>query len=278
MWRPPPPVNRGGAGTPLVLLHAGMMTWRAWVPVLPLLEAHHEVFAPTLPGHCGGEALGDGVEPSIRALADALERQLDDAGIADAHVAGNSLGGWLALELARRRRARSVVAFSPPAAGTLAMNVLHQFLFRAGTLALRGVAPMAPWLGRTAVERRLVLRFACERGDRVEAAEMKAMLQAAAACRIGPAWLRTVTQWGALAPGLDRSSCPILIAWGERDRLTPYEQFARPLLELVPTAEAVVLPGVGHVPMYDDPELVAGTILGVTRAVDLEGGRRVRSA
>src|SRR3954451_18599286 len=95
---------------PLVLLHGLGGTWRVWLPVLGQLESHHRVFAPTLPGHAGADPLPLGSAVSVAALVDALEAQLDDQGIHRAHIVGNSLGGWLALELARRGRARSVVA------------------------------------------------------------------------------------------------------------------------------------------------------------------------
>ena len=65
-------------------------------------------------------------------------------------------------------------------------------------------------------------------------------------------------------PQLPDPGCPIRIAWGGRDRTLPFERYGKPMLEAVPSAELVMLPGVGHVPMSDDPELVARTILEVT--------------
>src|SRR3954468_1566606 len=88
-----------------------METWRSWELVLGTLECRHEVLAPTLPGHAGGPPL-DG-EGTGTLLAEALERVLDEAGFATAHIAGNSLGGHLALQLAARGRADSVVALAP---------------------------------------------------------------------------------------------------------------------------------------------------------------------
>jgi pimeloyl-ACP methyl ester carboxylesterase len=92
-----------------VLVHGITMSWRAWQSVIPLLAERHEVFAPSLAGHHGAAPTVPGAVVSVPALTDALEAQLDDAGIDTAHIAGNSLGGWIALELARRHRARSVV-------------------------------------------------------------------------------------------------------------------------------------------------------------------------
>ena len=83
--------HRGGSGPPLVCLHGFTDTWRTWELVLPALERHHDVLAPTLPGHAGGPALPGELHAGV--LADAVERAMDDAGFATAHLAGNSLGG-----------------------------------------------------------------------------------------------------------------------------------------------------------------------------------------
>src|ERR671913_408092 len=96
--------HRGGSGPPLVALHGFTDTWRTWELVLPALERRHEVLAPTLAGHAGGPPLTGAVDGD--ALLDAVERALDEAGFATAHVVGNSLGGYLALRLAARGRAR----------------------------------------------------------------------------------------------------------------------------------------------------------------------------
>jgi pimeloyl-ACP methyl ester carboxylesterase len=103
---------RAGHGTPLVLLHPLFGSWRTWQPVLGPLTAHHEVFAPTLAGHRGGPELPPGPAP-LSVFVDHVERDLDAAGFDTVHTAGNSLGGRVAVELARRGRARSVTAFSP---------------------------------------------------------------------------------------------------------------------------------------------------------------------
>ena len=104
------PSYRGGSGPPLVCLHGFTDTWRTWELVLPELERRHDVLAPTLPGHAVSQALGEG---SHSALADAVERVMDDAGLHRAHLVGNSMGGYLSLLLAERGRAESVVAFAP---------------------------------------------------------------------------------------------------------------------------------------------------------------------
>ena len=105
---------RAGEGPPLLLLHGLAMSWRAWRPLLASLRTDHQVIAPTLPGHRGGPAAPADV--NVAWLADYLETMLDEDGHDRVHVVGNSLGGWLALELARRGRACSVTAVSPAGA------------------------------------------------------------------------------------------------------------------------------------------------------------------
>ncbi|HXO47715.1 MAG TPA: alpha/beta fold hydrolase, partial [Mycobacterium sp.] len=98
------PSHRAGTGTPLLLLHGIGAIWQAWSPVLPYLEPHHEVLVPTLHGHAGGPSLDSGVAPSVQALVDGIEEELDRLGLPKVHIAGNSLGGWIGIELARRGR------------------------------------------------------------------------------------------------------------------------------------------------------------------------------
>ena len=94
-----------------MLLHGFTDTWRTWELVLPALERHHDVLAPTLLGHAGGPPLEAEVGAAL--IAEAVERAMDEAGFETAHLVGNSLGGYVALQLAARGRADSVVALAP---------------------------------------------------------------------------------------------------------------------------------------------------------------------
>src|SRR5215208_1035274 len=108
-----PALYRAGHGEPLVLIHGFTATWRCWLPLMGLLVPRFEVIAPTLHGHDGGPVPPGGPAHSLSRATDHLEAILDDLGVGTAHLAGNSMGGALALELAKRGRARSVVAISP---------------------------------------------------------------------------------------------------------------------------------------------------------------------
>src|SRR5215212_11034830 len=98
---------------PLLLIHGFTDTAGTWRDLIPRLEPHHTVLAPTVTGHHGGPPLPEDMGDPTAAMADGLERVLDDAGHAKAHIVGNSLGGFLAFEMACRGRALSVVALSP---------------------------------------------------------------------------------------------------------------------------------------------------------------------
>ncbi len=102
-----------GTGTPLVLLHGLGSSRRAWDPVIPALARHFDVLAVDLPGFGGSAPMPPEAEPLPAALAAAVAGLLDDLGIAAPHIAGNSLGGWVALELASIRPAASLTLLSP---------------------------------------------------------------------------------------------------------------------------------------------------------------------
>lgn len=251
----------GGTGRPLLLLHGLYMSWSIWQPVLGCVERHHTVFAPTLPGHRGGPPLDPRVD-CMAAMADVLEHQLDDLGWDRADVAGNSLGGWLALELAARGRARSVVAFSPAGAWTNKAD-LRRLSRQLGMMRRVADSHTVSSLLARPRTRRLVLRPAMEHGDRVPLAVARGFLADTAAC-IAMDPLRTWAHRQRDSRSLAANGVPILIAWPTKDRLIPWARYGLPFRQISAGAEVVRLHGVGHVPMYDDPQLVAETILSQT--------------
>src|SRR5882762_8596719 len=105
--------RRVGAGEPLLLLHGLGSQWQVWEPVLALLSRERDVAAVDLPGFGESPPFEPDVAPTPDRIARSVAALLDELGWKDPHVAGNSLGGWVALELARMGRARSVVAISP---------------------------------------------------------------------------------------------------------------------------------------------------------------------
>ncbi|GAA1087139.1 alpha/beta fold hydrolase [Pseudonocardia alni] len=253
----------GGSGEPLLLLHGMTSSWRAWKPLLPMLEEHHEVWAVTMPGHLDGPSMPEG-EFSMDLMVDALVEELDALGVPERpHVVGNSLGGWAALELARRGRARSVVGLSPAGAWSVPSDLYRLLVvFRLGAL-LAGWAPMRTLASCGAI-RRLLLLTVAEHADRYTADEVAELFDDLAGCTILEPLLSAARMDTAITP-FEQLPCPVRVAWAGSDRTIPYGRYGRPLMDAVPGAELVVLPGVGHVPMVDNPALVAWTILQHTR-------------
>jgi pimeloyl-ACP methyl ester carboxylesterase len=263
---------RGGAGSPLLLVHGVSATWHAWAPLLPYLEPHHDVLAPTLLGHGGGNPFDAHVPPSVDALADGIEAELDRAGLSTVHIAGNSLGGWIAIELARRGRARSLVLLSP--AGACRSQRRLVATAAAIRLSVKGLSRFSAHADAIA-SRPLLCRLLLSG-------------QVAHPSRVPPEWLAASIRAAAVAPAVDEllrdlpqrqveplpagQSYPIRVVWPEHDRVLPFEHFGAPLLERIPDADVIRVPDIGHVPMSDDPAAIAKLILDVTVAAGQPAG------
>ncbi len=258
-------VHRGGSGEPLVLIHGFSGTRLIWEAALGSLQNSHDVLAVNLAGHVGGPELGD-VPATVEALVDAVERDMDAAGFATAHVVGNSLGGWIALELAARGRARSVVALSPAGgweAGSRDERRLRGLFTRTHKLASR-MLPRIDGLMRRPRLRRLLMGQTVARGDRVPAAHAAQMVRDAVECTVYFELMDAILRDGP-PRDFDQVTCPVLLAWGTRDRILPAPRYSRQLQDLLPHAEWTDLPGLGHVPISDDPGLVSETITAFVR-------------
>jgi pimeloyl-ACP methyl ester carboxylesterase len=242
--------SRTGDGPPIVLLHGIGLDRAAWDPVVPLLAAENEVIAVDLPGFGASAALGG--TPEVDALAEAVE----GLGLERPHVAGNSLGGGVALELGRRDWAGSVCAISP-----IGFAVGRESLYARTTL--KSIRALATALDRhTGVAYRGVARrtalmsLVLARPWNVPAPAAAHMNHTTARAPGWDATLPAVTRWRPVMP-----SCPTTIAWGERDRLLLASRQAPRARRWLPEARHVALRGCGHVPMWDDPEQVARAIL-----------------
>jgi pimeloyl-ACP methyl ester carboxylesterase len=242
--------DRTGAGPPLVLLHGIGLDRRCWAPVVPLLAAEREVIAVDLPGF-GESPMLDG-EPTIGALADAVAA----LGVDRPHVAGNSLGGAIALELGARGVARSVCALSPAGFSLGRERLFERACLRATLAFARAAHPAAGALMATAAGRTLLMSQMFARPWSIPAPEAAELLRTTAHGRGFEPTLPQLSRWRPAAP-----RCPATIAWGERDRLLLTSRQAPRVRRVLPGARHLILHGCGHVPMYDDPEQVARVIL-----------------
>jgi pimeloyl-ACP methyl ester carboxylesterase len=246
---------RDGSGEPLLLVHGLGGDRVTWKPVLEGLAAEFDVIAVDLPGFGASPPLPPDRKPTPGALAEELAGLLDDLGIDRAHVAGNSLGGWIALELALLGRARSVTTLC-------AAGMWSQALGPRPDLPARQIGRLvAPALGVVmapeAVRRRLMAVFVAhpERVPRKDAARM------AASYLTAPGYVATNREMRAdRFRGAADIDVPVTLAWGERDRLI------RSRNPGIPGAETVVLKGCGHVPTWDNPRLVTNVILQTAEA------------
>jgi len=243
---------------PLVLLHGIGSHRHMWAPVLSLLEPRYDVHALDLPGFGDRPPLPAGDEPSPQRLARAVAEILDERGIETAHVAGNSLGGWVALELAKLGRTRSVCALSPAGFWQGWERAFTRVsLVNARTLT-RALLPVAgPVNAKPAVRKAMYGQF-FEHGERLTHEEAVASARNLATC---PGWRPTLQAMNAHTfEGGDQVPAPVTIAWGERDKLLLRRQAARAKAAL-PQARHIVLTGCGHVPTYDDPAIVTDAIV-----------------
>jgi pimeloyl-ACP methyl ester carboxylesterase len=232
-----------------------------WEPVLDALERSHDVLAVNLAGHVGGAALPADAPVSVDALVDAVERDLDAAGFETAHVVGNSLGGWIAFELGRRGRARSIVALSPAGGwepGSRAERRLRALFARNHKLS-KALLPRVDSLMRRPRLRRALMWQVAANGERISPATAAQMVRDSVQCSVYFELMDAIMRDGPPV-AFDGITCPVLLAWGTRDRILPSPRYSQRLRELLPNAEWTALPGLGHVPMSDDPDLVTRTI------------------
>ena len=255
-----------GAGDPLLLVHGTGSSLRVWDPVVDRLSARRTVISVDLPGFGSSPPLtASGPPPTPAGFARVLSELLRDLGHGTAHLAGNSVGGWTALEMARLGSARSVVALSP--AGLWARHApLYDVLsLRATRLFTRLLDPLMPALLSRPLGRKVAMWQTVARPESVPPD---------AAVEIARAFGRS--------PGFDEHlnatirerfvgcrsvAVPVTVAFGERDRLLLRHQ-SRHRDQLPPQTRWFELPGCGHVPTHDDPALVAEVILRGTDVPD----------
>jgi pimeloyl-ACP methyl ester carboxylesterase len=256
------PSHRGGSGSPMVCLHGFGDTWRTWELVLPALERGHDVLAVTLAGHAGGPAI-----EGESALADAVEAAMDDADFQTAHLVGNSLGGYVALQLAARGRARTVVALAPAGGWAAGDDSYRELLTLQSRLheQAKAIAPHAHAILATSGGRRQATQLIATSFEHIPSDLLAHQLLGIASCRSAIPLIE-----GALRNGFpldaERITCPVRILWGTEDKLLPWPAAAaRYRTDWLPHADWIELEGIGHCPQLDAPLETAQLILGFTR-------------
>ncbi|MGO9353960.1 MAG: alpha/beta fold hydrolase [Mycobacterium sp.] len=257
-----PPIHLG-SGEPVLLLHPFLLSHAVWEEVARQLAdtGRYEVFAPAMAGHNGGPSAGTWFLSSS-VLADHVERQMDELGWDTAHIVGNSLGGWVAFELERRGRARSVTGIAPAGGWTrwspVKFEVIAKFVLGIPLLVLA-------WLfGRRVLRlpfsRRLATYAISASPDGVSERELGIIIDDVAHC---PAYLQLLVK-ALLLHGLRelaQNAVPAHLVICEKDRIIPAPRFSRHFTEHLPADHKLtVLDGVGHVPMFEAPGRVTEVI------------------
>jgi len=254
--------TRTGTGEPVLLMHGISHRRQGWDLVVPLLEREREIWAVDLPDHGESPDLPPEYRGDIGPLADAVEAFCAAQGIDRPHVVGNSLGGLIALELAARGTVRSATALSP-AGFWSPVERLYARAVLGGAHALLATIPSARLerMLATPVLRTALIGLLLAHPSRVDPAQIAADLGGLSRPRSSFAtMLSQLASWTIPA----RAAVPTTVGWGARDFLLPRWQSER-LRRALPDAAVYVLPGCGHVPMADDPALVADLILAATR-------------
>jgi len=258
-----PPIHLG-SGEPVLLLHPFLLSQTVWEDVAQQLAdtGRYEVFAPTMAGHNGGPSAGSWFLSSA-VLADHVERQMDELGWDSAHIVGNSLGGWVAFELERRGRARSVTGIAPAGGWTrwspAKFEVIAKFILGIPLLALAW--SFGPRVLRLPLSRRLATYAISASPDGVSERRLSGCIDDVAHC---PAYFQLLVKV-LLLPGLRElaeNAVPAHLVLCGKDRIVPAPRFSRHFTTHLPDDHKVTkLEGVGHVPMFEAPRRVAEVII-----------------
>lgn len=242
---------RKGEGEPLVLIHGLGGSLVVWEPVIDLLAAKRDVVAVDMPGFGGSDCLPGGARHSAVEMGRAITAHCRGLGIERPHVAGNSLGAWVALEMAADGNAASVCGISPAGLWRRALGPRSSSARRTG----RRLRPLVQAALRTSRGRTAIMRTSVARPELMNAREAIAWTMA---WLDAPAYDDANERMRALV--FDRGSTvevPTTVAWGEQDRLV-----GPPRPERMPRhTRYLVMPGWGHTPTRDDPEGVVRLLL-----------------
>lgn len=247
--------RRFGGGPPLMVVL--QLDRDGWAPVLERLAREHEVVAVDLPGFGDSPSLPEGTTPTVEALAAAVAEWLPGAGLVRPPVAGNSLGGAVALELARSGAVGSAVTLSPIGLWSRLGAAYALGSLRIAHATARACAEHPDWIAGHPVGRTAAFWQLTARPWRMPEAAAAGALRNLARSPGFEATRRAARSYRlrAFTPEV-----PVTVGWGTRDLMTPPHQALR-AARLLPGARHVSLEGCGHSPMSDDPEQVTRVVL-----------------
>jgi pimeloyl-ACP methyl ester carboxylesterase len=250
--------DRCGTGPPLVLLHGAGHRRQGWLPVIKRLAPHRDVITVDLPGFGESPPLPDHLAYELDTAVIVLKEFFADLGLNRPHVAGNSMGGLISLVLAQHGMVSSATALSPAGLWTPLGRRITLATIRQIHRTARYMPPrLANWLSKTATGRTLMCGLLFGRPDllkpEVLLEDMQAMVRS-----VG--FIPTLAAGARIVFASQVRDVPVTIAWGSRDLISRRPRAAS-IVRLIPNVRLLRLPGCGHVPMNDNPELVAHVLL-----------------
>ncbi|MBO0853393.1 MAG: alpha/beta hydrolase [Nocardia sp.] len=249
--------HRVGTGEPLVLIHGVGSRWQVWEPIIETLSEVYEVIAIDLPGFGESEPLP---HTTVDTLTDAVHAFIDQLDLERPHIAGNSMGGLIALNLGARGLARTVTAYSPIGFWNEAGRIWCQRSLGNSKVLGQRIAPQLPAILGTVAGRTLLSSLVFGKPwaiePRVAVDTVHGVLRATAFEEA----LKSFDE-AKLADGGRLGRIPVTIAWGSRDVLLTYRTQSRRARQWLPEARHITLSGSGHIPFYDDPDGSAKVLL-----------------
>jgi pimeloyl-ACP methyl ester carboxylesterase len=253
--------DRTGRGEPLVLLHGQGFSRRVWDPIIGMLTADRDVIVVDLPGHGDSPRQPKGTGSAPHDLAVAVAELLDELDLPTVHVAGNSSGGWVALELGRLQRAETVTALDPAGLWRKSAPRHIRWAMREVRFAAKMTRKAAPNAPRTRLTRGLSFIQASGHPSDLPYEPVKTAIHDMATAPGFRETLRALEKRqfedGAAI------TVPVTVAFGSRDRVL-LPKVARRRDQLPDQTRWVTLSECGHIPMFDDPEATADLLLGAS--------------
>jgi pimeloyl-ACP methyl ester carboxylesterase len=245
-----------GSGPPVVFIHGLSGSWQNWLEQLPVFARDHRVLTFDLPGFGASQMPREKI--TIRGYGRFVDALLGELGVSSAAVVGNSMGGFIGIELAIRfpERVERLVLVS-------AAGLSIEYLRNERALAVLGaienrLAAYSGWLAsrsdalaRRPGARRMIFGIVAKRPDRLPGPLVAEQVRGSGKPGFLPA-LDALTDYP-IRDRLGEIACPTLIVWGAEDKLVPArdaDEFAR----LIPNSRKVVWPETGHVAMLERPE------------------------
>ncbi|MEV4377045.1 alpha/beta hydrolase [Streptosporangium sp. NPDC049644] len=239
---------------PLLLIHGSGASSSTWSPVVPALADHHHVIRVDLPG-CGQSPPAPSYD--VPAQAGQVAALLDELGLRQVAVAGHSSGGYVATALAEQRPdlvgSLALISSGPSPDALLRQPLLLRIL-------------LAPPFGPLLWSRRSDALI--RRGISTTAARPVDIPDDVVADVRGTTYrtMRTVLRWNtayiterSVPERLAALEVPVLVIFGAAD--PRWEPSSAHRYDVVPNAQVELLPGVGHLPMFEAPRTTGELLL-----------------